>query len=162
MAMWRSTTLCRSTEDFADAHRAQLAGSWYRKPAGSCGGGQGGAGQVRFACERNGDALELHISDDGRGLAFAQAYEKGVANGVLTASSARRRKLVAELIFQSGLSTAAQVTQVSGRGVGMDAVRTFLEKEGGSIRIVLSKLGAGWIHPVQFIGSACRQRHFPL
>ena len=42
---------------------------------------------------------------------------------------------MAQLIFRSGFSTAEQVTEVSGRGVGMDAVRAFLEKEGGSIAI---------------------------
>jgi len=114
--------------------------------------GKAEQGQVRFACERNGDALELHISDDGRGLALHKLYEKGVANGVFNGVERPSPEAVAELIFQSGLSTAAQVTQVSGRGVGMDAVRTFLEKEGGSIRIVLSKPGAEFgFTPFKFV-----------
>ena len=114
--------------------------------------GKAEQGQVRFACERNGDALELHISDDGRGLPLHKLYEKGVANGVFNGVERPSPEAVAELIFQSGLSTAAQVTQVSGRGVGMDAVRTFLEKEGGSIRIVLSKPGAEFgFTPFKFV-----------
>lgn len=94
-------------------------------------------GKIRFVCERNGDATELHISDDGRGLALHKLYEKGLANGVFQAGEKPKPEAVAELIFESGLSTAAQVTQVSGRGVGMDAVRTFLQEQGSDIRIKL-------------------------
>lgn len=94
-------------------------------------------GRIRFVCERNGDATELHISDDGRGLALHKLYEKGLANGVFQAGEKPAPEAVAELIFESGLSTAAEVTQVSGRGVGMDAVRTFLQEQGSDIRVKL-------------------------
>jgi two-component system chemotaxis sensor kinase CheA len=99
-------------------------------------------GSVRFACERRGERLELHISDDGRGLALDKLYEKGLANGLFSAAERPAPAAVADLIFRAGLSTSAQVTQVSGRGVGMDAVRNFLKEQGATIRISLREAGS--------------------
>jgi HPt (histidine-containing phosphotransfer) domain-containing protein len=96
------------------------------------------AGKISFACERHADHMELRIGDDGQGLALHKLYEKGRANGLFAADDRPTRETVAEIIFRSGLSTAAQVTQVSGRGVGMDAVRTFLKEQGATIRIVMA------------------------
>jgi chemotaxis protein histidine kinase CheA len=98
-------------------------------------------GTLRFKCERNGDRVQLHISDDGRGLALHKLYEKGVASGLFGAGEQPTRDAVADVIFRSGLSTSEAVTQVSGRGVGMDAVRTFLKEQGASIRIALQESG---------------------
>jgi len=95
------------------------------------------AGTLTFACVQNGSRMELHIRDDGRGLALHKLHEKGVARGTFAADAAVAPKVVADLIFASGLSTANQVTQVSGRGVGMDAVRAFLSEQGADIRIEL-------------------------
>jgi len=94
-------------------------------------------GKIRFACERHADHVELHIGDDGQGLALHKLYAKGLASGLFAADERPARATVAEMIFASGLSTAAQVTQVSGRGVGMDAVRTFLKEQGAAIRIAM-------------------------
>jgi two-component system, chemotaxis family, sensor kinase CheA len=99
-------------------------------------------GTVRVRCESRGDHIELRIGDDGRGLALHKLYEKGCADGIFSASEQPAPQAVAELIFRSGLSTATQVTQVSGRGVGMDAVRTFLSEQGAAVRIELAKLDA--------------------
>lgn len=98
-------------------------------------------GKVHFACTGEGDHVQLHISDDGRGLALHKLYEKGLAAGVFTAGEQPSREAIAEIIFQSGLSTSERVTQVSGRGVGMEAVRTFLKEQGASIRIALGQPG---------------------
>jgi two-component system chemotaxis sensor kinase CheA len=100
-----------------------------------------GQGKLRFACERVGDRVQLHISDDGRGLALHKLYEKGVASGLFGTGEQPTRDAVADVIFRSGLSTSEAVTQVSGRGVGMDAVRTFLKEQGASIRIALKESG---------------------
>jgi chemotaxis protein histidine kinase CheA len=110
-------------------------------------------GTLHFACDRRADHLELRIGDDGRGLALHKLYDKGVANGWFSADAHPTRDAVAELIFRSGLSTAAAVTQVSGRGVGMDAVRTFLKDQGASIRIALKEpTGAGFgFAPFEFV-----------
>jgi len=94
-------------------------------------------GKVHFACTRQGDRVQLRVSDDGRGLALHKLYEKGLAAGLFKAGEQPSREAIAEIVFQSGLSTSESVTQVSGRGVGMEAVRTFLKEQGASIRIVL-------------------------
>jgi HPt (histidine-containing phosphotransfer) domain-containing protein len=94
-------------------------------------------GRIHFVCQRHSDHVELRIGDDGRGLALHKLYEKGVANGSFAADGPPSRDALAELIFRSGLSTAAEVTQISGRGVGMDAVRTFLTEQGATIHIAL-------------------------
>lgn len=99
--------------------------------------GKSEAGHIRFVCQRQGQGVDLHISDDGRGLALHKLYEKGLAQGRFNAGEKPDPAAIAELIFESGLSTAEQVSQVSGRGVGMDAVRTFLKEQGGEIAIVL-------------------------
>ncbi len=98
-------------------------------------------GTLRFACERRGDRVELRIGDDGRGLALHKLYEKGVAGGLFKPGEQPTPDAVADVIFRSGLSTSESVTTVSGRGVGMDAVRTFLKEQGASIRIALQESG---------------------
>lgn len=82
--------------------------------------------------------LRLQIGDDGRGLALTQLHAKAVAGGQLAAGQELSDDQLAELIFQSGLSTAGQVSMISGRGVGMDAVRSTLRELGGTIRVVWS------------------------
>ena len=98
-------------------------------------------GTVRLNCIRRGEKLELHVSDDGRGLALHKLYETGRAAGLFNTNDHPSAREVAEIIFRSGLSTASQVTQVSGRGVGMEAVRTFLAEQGAKIHIDLAESG---------------------
>ena len=99
-------------------------------------------GTVKFVCQQEGDRVLVSISDDGRGLALHKLHEKAVSAGMFPAGAQPAKDDIAEVIFQSGLSTSAGVTQVSGRGVGMDAVRTFLNEQGASIRIVLQETGS--------------------
>jgi cytochrome b561/HPt (histidine-containing phosphotransfer) domain-containing protein len=96
-------------------------------------------GKIRIACDQQGDTVELRISDDGRGLALHKLYEKGVATGLFRVDERPTRATVADTIFRSGVSTSAQVTEISGRGVGMDAVRTFLKEQGATVSIKLSE-----------------------
>lgn len=98
-------------------------------------------GKVTFACRRVGDVLELRIGDDGRGLALHALHEKGLASGLYTADARPTRDALADSIFCSGLSTAAAVTDISGRGVGLDAVRVFLKEQGATIRVELDETG---------------------
>jgi len=79
--------------------------------------------------------LWMRLRDDGRGLAVAKIRARALAHGLLTPEQAKDPVLVAQTIFQSGVSTAEQVSEVSGRGVGMDAVKGFIENDGGSIVI---------------------------
>jgi two-component system chemotaxis sensor kinase CheA len=100
--------------------------------------GKSPAGILRFTCEPCEAGMRLRIGDDGRGLALHRLLEKGVAAGIFPAGTQPSAEAVAELIFRAGLSTAEEVTDISGRGVGMDAVRSFLAKEGADIRIELN------------------------
>jgi len=94
-------------------------------------------GRVRVTATRAGAGIELRLSDDGRGLALHKLHDRGLSEGIFTAGQKPTRATVADMIFRPGLSTSETLTQVSGRGVGMDAVRTFLKEQGASIKIVL-------------------------
>ena len=83
------------------------------------------------------DALHIYVSDDGRGLNLRALHGKGVKLGWWEEDAKPSADHMAQLIFESGVSTKATITDVSGRGVGMDAVRQFLMERGGSVGIEL-------------------------
>ncbi len=93
------------------------------------------AGTLAVKSSVVGGFLTLEFSDDGRGLAIQKLKEKGLENGLIRDTATVQE--IAELIFAAGLSTANSVTHVSGRGVGMDAVRKFLGQHGGDIEVRL-------------------------
>lgn len=99
--------------------------------------GKAAAGTIDIAVGVDGDMLQIVLSDDGRGLALDRirgiARERGWIDG--DDEQTPTDEAVAELIFRPGFSTAHAVTEVSGRGVGMDAVRNFLMREGGGIAL---------------------------
>jgi len=95
-------------------------------------------GELRIHCERRDGTVELRVGDDGRGLALKALLRRGRQAGVFGEDETPAPQVVAELIFRSGLSTAQAVTQMSGRGVGMDAVRTFLGEQGATAGIELT------------------------
>lgn len=106
-------------------------------PAVRIAAGKPEQGTLSFHIQRNAQHLEIQIRDDGRGLALHKLYQKALNVGLFAVNQKVAAQDIAELIFNSGLSTAEQITQVSGRGVGMDAVRSFLEEQGGRIEVVL-------------------------
>ena len=81
--------------------------------------------------------LYLALRDDGRGLALQRIQAKAIEQGLLDASQELAPQDLAQLIFAPSFSTASQVTEVSGRGVGMDAVKMFVESAGGRIELRL-------------------------
>lgn len=95
------------------------------------------AGTLKVEARQSGNQIVIEISDDGQGIDTGRLIEKAVAAGKLTRDAANRMTEVEqlELIFQPGLSTASQVTAVSGRGVGMDVVRANVERIGGIITL---------------------------
>ncbi|OGV41251.1 MAG: hypothetical protein A2X46_01655 [Lentisphaerae bacterium GWF2_57_35] len=101
-------------------------------------------GTIRLTARHVGGQVQIEVTDDGRGLNPAQlkskAVEKGLAKAQDTAQMTDRQAF--NLIFLPGFSTAEKITDVSGRGVGMDVVRTNIEKLGGSIELD-SQLGRG-------------------
>ncbi len=100
--------------------------------------GKPAAGTIQMDLSQNGGMLEMRLKDDGKGLALGHIRRKGLDKGTLTPELAHNDAEVAKLIFAAGFSTATAVTEVSGRGVGMDAVQDFIRREGGSIRIELT------------------------
>ncbi|KVX67833.1 ATP-binding protein [Burkholderia stagnalis] len=99
--------------------------------------GKAAVGTIDLAVGVDGGRLQFVLSDDGRGLALDRIRGIARERGWLDADTehALTDEAVAELIFRPGFSTAHAVTEVSGRGVGMDAVRSFLKREGGDIRL---------------------------
>jgi two-component system chemotaxis sensor kinase CheA len=92
-------------------------------------------GQVLLNAYHRGGAIVIEISDDGRGLDTDRILAKAVERGLVDAGAGLAPAQVHELIFHPGFSTAEQVTDVSGRGVGMDVVRRNIEALGGRIEI---------------------------
>lgn len=95
------------------------------------------SGSLKLAARQSGNQILIEISDDGQGIDTGRLVDKAIAAGRLTPHDAGRmseaEKL--DLIFHAGLSTADQVTAVSGRGVGMDVVRANVERIGGVIAL---------------------------
>jgi two-component system, chemotaxis family, sensor kinase CheA len=101
-------------------------------------------GKIRVSAFQEGGHIILEISDDGRGINKARIVQKAIETGIVTADAAAgfSDSQIYRLIFRAGFSTAANVTNVSGRGVGMDVVVTNVEQIGGTID-VRSTLGLG-------------------
>jgi chemosensory pili system protein ChpA (sensor histidine kinase/response regulator) len=104
--------------------------------------GKPATGRVRMDLSQQGNTLQLQISDDGRGLDYARIRERAIAAGLLTLDAHADEAALAELIFEPGFSTASKVTELSGRGIGMDAVRAAVIALGGHLK-VLSEQGVG-------------------
>lgn len=105
-------------------------------------GGKPSAGNIHVELQLDREAFTLRLSDDGRGLAMWRLRTKGIAQGLLPTTDVDDED-VANLAFAAGVSTAKLVTDVSGRGVGMDAVKDFLAREGGKIQIRLADTNVG-------------------
>ena len=113
-------------------------------PAVRIAAGKPGEGLLSIRAFHEGGQVIIEIMDDGRGIDVARVKAKAVQQGLLDAERATRisDREALQLIFLPGFSTAEQVTNVSGRGVGMDVVRTNVERTGGSIDIQ-SEVGQG-------------------
>ena len=90
-------------------------------------------GQIDVELKVDDGKLIINLRDDGRGLAMSRIRQKALEQGWLDSAQKISDEEVAMFIFKSGVSTAEAVTEISGRGVGLDAVKGFIEKEGGSI-----------------------------
>ena len=106
--------------------------------------GKPARGTIRLNAYHDGDQVVIEISDDGRGLNREKIVRRAVERGILSAEEAGRLNETQELelIFSPGLSTADEVTEISGRGVGLDVVKTALEALKGSAGVE-SKPGQG-------------------
>ncbi len=114
------------------------------EPAVRVAAGKQAEGRLLLRAYHEGGQVIIEIADDGRGIDIERVRQRSIERGLLTAQQGARLgdREVAELIFTAGFSTAAKVTSVSGRGVGMDVVKTHIGKIGGTIDIQ-SVAGAG-------------------
>ncbi|GID67429.1 hypothetical protein Acy02nite_53100 [Actinoplanes cyaneus] len=108
--------------------------------------GKPGTARLTLAAVADGDAVLVEVSDDGRGVdpmrVKRKAYEKGLISEEELESLSDTEAV--DLVFRAGFSTADQISDLSGRGVGMDAVRASVEKLGGTVTM-RSELGSGTV-----------------
>jgi two-component system chemotaxis sensor kinase CheA len=106
--------------------------------------GKNRLGTLKLQASHEENHIIIVIRDDGKGIDPEAVRQSGIKKGLITEEQAKRMtdKEAINLIFMSGLSTVAKVTDVSGRGVGMDVVRTNIEKINGAIEIT-SAVGKG-------------------
>lgn len=97
--------------------------------------GKPAAGVVRLSAANRAGRLLIEVKDDGGGLDADRLMQKAIEKGVIPASKQLSRKEAYELIFAPGFSTKSQVSEVSGRGVGMDVVKTNIQALNGEIEL---------------------------
>ncbi|MEO0871843.1 MAG: chemotaxis protein CheW, partial [Pseudomonadota bacterium] len=105
---------------------------------------------LSISARQSGNTISIVVSDDGRGIDEERIAAKALSTGLITQAerAAMDREKILQLIFEPGFSTAETVSNVSGRGVGLDVVRENLEKVGGSIK-VSSTTGVGTLFTLQ-------------
>jgi two-component system chemotaxis sensor kinase CheA len=104
-------------------------------PATRTAAGKPATAHVRLTAYQQGGSIYIEVADDGRGLDRERILAKAVEAGLVAAGDALADDQVWSLIFAPGFSTASRVTEVSGRGVGMDVVRQNVAALGGTITI---------------------------
>ncbi|MGY6550528.1 MAG: chemotaxis protein CheA [Erythrobacter sp.] len=104
-------------------------------PAERIAAGKEPEGTLSLAAEQKAGRIIIEIRDDGRGINREKVLAKAIANGIVAPDAELSDDEINQLIFAPGFSTAAEVTSVSGRGVGMDVVRSNVKDLGGRITI---------------------------
>jgi len=108
------------------------------RPEIRAGKGKPAQGKVTLRAFHEGGQVNIEIADDGAGIDLARVKEKAVRTGMLRLDQAERAsdREILNLVFLPGVSTADKVTSVSGRGVGMDVVKSNIEKIGGTVDLL--------------------------
>jgi two-component system chemotaxis sensor kinase CheA len=106
--------------------------------------GKPAQGRLLLRAFHEGGQVNIEVSDDGAGIDPQRLKEKAIEKGLLRPEQAGRmgEREAIDLVFHAGFTTAERVTNISGRGVGMDVVKTNIEKIGGAVDLV-SRLGEG-------------------
>ena len=114
------------------------------EPAERVNAGKSEQGTITISAYHEGGQVIVEVTDDGRGINADKVKAKALANGLITEDQANRmsHQEAVSLICHPGLSTAQAVTNISGRGVGMDVVKSNIEQIGGSLDII-SEFGRG-------------------
>ncbi|MFE1600478.1 chemotaxis protein CheA [Methylobacterium sp. ID0610] len=107
-------------------------------------------GRLRLSARQENDTVIIEVADDGKGIDPEAVRAKAVRAGLISAEQAAQMspQEAVELVFAAGFSTREQVSDLSGRGVGMDVVRTAVRKAGGDVQLS-SRLGGGTCVTVQ-------------
>jgi len=101
------------------------------------------SGRITLEVHREGSEIVIQLTDDGRGIDVEAVRSKAISQGLIDADDNSLSDLdIMQYIFNAGLSTSQQVTQISGRGVGMDVVISEIRQLGGAVSVV-SELGKG-------------------
>ena len=111
-------------------------------PAERLAAGKPETGQIRLEAHQRGGNVIIEIEDDGRGLSLDKIQARAIERGLLAASSKLTAEQAYELIFQPGFTTSTSVSDLSGRGVGLDVVRNNIYALGGNVDID-SQVGRG-------------------
>ena len=111
-------------------------------PAARRAAGKPETGTLHVSARQSGNQIRIAIADDGAGIDTARLIDRARAARLIDVGAVLSDAEAIDLVFHPGLSTARQVNQISGRGVGMDVVRANIERIGGSIELA-SDRGAG-------------------
>lgn len=111
-------------------------------PAARLAAGKNAKGTIRLSAFHQGGSMVIEIADDGAGLNKSRILAKAIERGIVSAGAELEDRQIHDLIFAPGFSTAEKITDISGRGVGMDVVRQNIAKLRGKIEID-STLGEG-------------------
>lgn len=99
-------------------------------------------GTLKLSAYHHSGSIIIEVSDNGRGIDKEKVIKKAIENGLITKEDEITEQKIYQLIFEPGFSTAEQVSEVSGRGVGMDVVKKNIQSLGGSVK-VKTKVGEG-------------------
>ena len=97
--------------------------------------GKGEVGELLIEIRQEGNEVVIHFTDDGQGLNLARIREKAKSVGLLGQDESMPDSEITNMIFESGFSTASEVTELAGRGVGMDVVRSEATSLGGRVSV---------------------------
>ncbi|HEX6793639.1 MAG TPA: Hpt domain-containing protein [Casimicrobiaceae bacterium] len=97
--------------------------------------GKSETGEIALTVRQVGNEIAIELADDGAGIDFDRVRERAVALGIMPAESEPTIHQLVECLFHPGFSTAAQLTQISGRGIGMDVVRSEIAALGGRVDV---------------------------
>jgi chemosensory pili system protein ChpA (sensor histidine kinase/response regulator) len=97
--------------------------------------GKSATGELTLTVRQVGNEVVLELADDGAGIDFARVAERARAQGLIAAGIRPTDAQLVECIFKPGFSTASKITQISGRGIGMDVVRTEINALGGRVDV---------------------------
>ncbi len=92
-------------------------------------------GEIQIGVRQAGNEIAIELTDDGRGIDFGRVRERAIAAGMIPAEAEPTEQQLVECLFQPGFSTAHELTQISGRGIGMDVVRNEIASLGGRVDV---------------------------